>query len=43
MAAIPEVQDLSNQRVSAIVRQLTFSREVERIEINRMAYFVIAD
>lgn len=43
MAALPALKDLSNQRVSAIVRQLTLSGEVERIEINRMAYFEIAD
>jgi DNA-binding transcriptional regulator GbsR (MarR family) len=37
--AIPEIADLSNQRVSAIVRQLKDEGAVERIEEKRKAYF----
>ena len=39
MKAIPELADLSNQRVSAIVRQLKDNGEVVREEIKRKAYF----
>lgn len=37
--AIPEIADLSNQRVSAIVRQLKDEGAVERVEEKRKAYF----
>ena len=43
MKAVPELADLSNQRVSAIVRQLTLTGEVQRIEDKRKAYFKLAD
>lgn len=43
MKQIPALSDLSNQRVSAIVRQLTISGEVVRIEDKRKAYFKLAD
>ena len=39
MKSIPEIADLSNQRVSALVRQLIDSGEVERTEEKRKAYF----
>lgn len=39
MAAVPSVQILSNQRVSAIMRELAREEEVERVEENRIAYF----
>ena len=39
MKAVPELADLSNQRVSAIVRQLKDEGEVVREEIKRKAYF----
>ena len=42
MKAIPSLAELSNQRVSAIVRQLKDSGEVVREEIKRKAYFSIA-
>ena len=42
MKAVPSLADLSNQRVSAIVRQLKDSGEVVREEIKRKAYFSIA-
>ena len=42
MKAVPELADLSNQRVSAIVRQLTLTGEVQRIEDKRKAYFKLA-
>lgn len=42
MKGIPALSDLSNQRVSAIVRQLTLSGEVVRIEEKRKAYFALA-
>lgn len=39
MKGVPSLADLSNQRVSAIVRQLKDSGEVVREEIKRKAYF----
>ena len=42
MKAVPSLAELSNQRVSAIVRQLKYSGEVVREEIKRKAYFSIA-
>ena len=41
--SVDECADLSNQRVSAIVRQLVTSGEVERIEDKRKAYFKLAE
>ena len=38
MKAIPELADLTNQRVSALVRQMLGS-SIERIEDKRKAYF----
>ena len=43
MKGVPSMSDLSNQRVSAIVRQLTLSGEVVRVEDKRKAYFKLAD
>ena len=43
MKGVPSLSDLSNQRVSAIVRQLTLSGEVVRVEDKRKAYFKLAD
>ena len=43
MKAIPALGELSNQRVSAIVRQLVSAGSVERIEVNRKAYFKLAE
>jgi hypothetical protein len=43
MKAVPELGELSNQRVSAIVRQLTLSGEVVRTEDKRKAYFSLAE
>ena len=37
--AIAEIADLSNQRVSAIVRQMVESGDLAREEIKRKAYF----
>lgn len=37
--SIPECADLTNQRVSAIIRQLIASGSVERVEEKRKAYF----
>ena len=42
MKCIPELSDLSNQRVSAIVRQLKDEGSVTREEIKRKAYFTKA-
>lgn len=42
MKEIPEIADLSNQRVSAIVRQLKDDGLVKRVEEKRKAYFVKA-
>jgi DNA-binding transcriptional regulator GbsR (MarR family) len=39
MKSIPEIADLSNQRVSALVRQLIDTKEVVRTEEKRKAYF----
>ena len=39
MKSIPEIADLSNQRVSALVRQLIDSKDVVRTEEKRKAYF----
>jgi predicted transcriptional regulator len=36
---IPECADLTNQRVSAVIRQMIASNLVERIEDKRKAYF----
>lgn len=38
--SIAELADLSNQRVSALVRQLVADGSVERVEEKRKAYFV---
>jgi hypothetical protein len=35
--------ELSNQRVSALVRQLLSEGKVERFEEKRVAYFALAD
>ena len=35
--------DLSNQRLSALLRQLLLTGEVLRVEINQVYYFEIAD
>ena len=43
MKAVPELGELSNQRVSAIVRQLILSGEVVRTEDKRKAFFSIAE
>lgn len=43
MKGVPALSDLSNQRVSAIVRQLTLSGEVVRVEDKRKAYFKLAE
>jgi hypothetical protein len=40
---IPECADLTNQRVSAVVRQMIDSNLVERIEDKRKAYFKKVD
>jgi len=39
---IPALADLTNQRVSALVRQLIADGKVERIEEKRKAYFRLA-
>ncbi|MDO4966786.1 MAG: hypothetical protein Q4E51_08790, partial [Lachnospiraceae bacterium] len=39
MKSVAEVGDLSNQRVSAIVRQMVESGDLVREEIKRKAYF----
>lgn len=39
MKAVPECEELSNQRVSALVRQLCLDGFVERTEEKRKAYF----
>lgn len=43
MKGIPSIADLSNQRVSAIVRQLVANGEVMRVEEKRKAYFQLAE
>ena len=40
---IPECADLTNQRVSALVRQLVDSGKMVRIEDKRKAYFSLPD
>ena len=37
--SIPDCADLTNQRVSALIRQLIASGSVERVEEKRKAYF----
>jgi hypothetical protein len=37
---VPELAELTNQRVSALVRQLKESGKVERVEEKRKAYFI---
>ncbi len=39
MESIPEIMELSNMRVSAIVRQMVLSGDLVREEVKRMAYF----
>ena len=39
---IPECADMTNQRVSALVRQLKDELKVERVEEKRKAYFRLA-
>ena len=41
MKSVAELDGLSNQRVSALVRQLLLEGKVEREEIKRKAYFSI--
>ena len=43
MKSISELADLSNQRVSAIVRQMVESGTLVREEIKRKAYFSLAE
>lgn len=43
MKSIDALSDLSNQRVSALVRQLVESGDVWREEIKRKAYFSLTD
>lgn len=40
--SVPECADLTNQRVSALVRQLKDENKVERVEEKRKAYFRLA-
>ena len=40
--SIPEISDLTNQRVSALVRQLKDNDLVERVETKGKAYFSLA-
>ena len=42
MKSVPECADLTNQKVSAIVRQMVDEKTIERIEEKRKAYFVLA-
>jgi predicted transcriptional regulator len=37
--SVPECAELTNQRVSALVRQLIAEGKVERVEEKRKAYF----
>jgi len=39
LKTIPELADLSNQKVSALVRQMKEAGMVERNEVKRVAYF----
>lgn len=43
MKCIPECADLSNQRVSSLVRQLVNELTVKRVEEKRKAYFYKAE
>ena len=40
--AIPECADLTNQRVSALMRQLIEAKLITRVEDKRKAYFTLA-
>lgn len=40
--AIPACADMSNQRISALVRQLMLDNLVKRTEVKRVAYFSLA-
>ena len=40
---VPALSDLTNQRVSAIVRQMVETGTLKREEIKRKAYFALAD
>ena len=40
---VPECSDLTNQRVSALMRQLIEAKLIVRIEDKRKAYFMLAD
>ncbi len=42
MKTVPEVGELSNQRVSALVRQMQLDGILKREEIKRKAYFSLA-
>lgn len=42
IANIPQVSELSNQRVSAIVRQMVADGQLKREEVKRKAYFSLA-
>ena len=39
--SVPEIVDLTNQRVSAIVRQMVKDGTLDRVEEKRKAYFRI--
>ena len=39
LKSVPSIADLTNQRVSAIVRQMVESGDLQREEIKRKAYF----
>lgn len=39
MKAVPSIADISNQRVSAIVRQMVEAGSITRDEVKRKAYF----
>ena len=41
--SVPDCADLTNQRVSALIRQLIASGSVERVEEKRKAYFKKVD
>jgi hypothetical protein len=43
MKSIPAIADLSNQRVSALVRQMIDDKVVERTEEKRKAYFSLKE
>lgn len=42
MKSVPSLDDISNQRVSAIVKQMVDAKIVNREEIKRKAYFSLA-